>query len=792
MSNPWISPMLKHESKEDPEISKEEAESENSYIELKCSYMEEKEENLKREAWEELNQKMTELSLSPAKQQMIKQEIIQKEAELLRNKSRSVTIFDYEYISIIGRGAFSEVRVVRHKPSGSILALKKITKIEMLKKTQTTRAPSEPNIVSLPKTDWIVDLKVSFQDEKHLYLVMEYLAGGDLMTTLIKRGKLSESEARFYIAETILAVESVHRFNYIHRDIKPCKILIDKTGHIKLSDFGRSEIDCNLARFEQEAKHRQLLDKQAECKRSWKPVHSKVCTPDYMAPEVFASKDYDQTVDWWSVGVILFEMVVGYQPFFAVDPSFCCQKILHWKHTFEIPIEANLSREVTDLIRKLITEPACRIGNKGAEEIKRHPFFSGVDWEGIRETEAPWVPKLASEYDSSYFDKFEEIKSFYHADIRKNKKMKDANFPVFVHKKEDEENLNLVSELKEIDTPKDSYRKMKKLSSEIYRHKTLKHYFLGFLITLEKARVNKLKITKAIIFNISKSEKLYFKNFIRYYNYSVRNKINQVLSVKNWCRSMYEKSFNSLKSYLRTRIDKKRKEQLAWETRGNDLIETGLTLWISYSLQQKERNEAQIRSLIIRDKKKAFFIARKFAKRWINSFRLRKELNKKNQNHFSNNYQEFSGKIYNATERKQPRRIASHGLFEKRAILFEENKNSKVETFNLDKKLNYKGEYNDIDIHQIILEKNVHVNEEKQDSGISQVNIEDRLQEIEDFFNQFYMEKEKLGELKTEVEQNPKNVYATRLFNEQKILISMYIPEIQKMQLEIKSLKALC
>lgn len=466
MENPRKSPMRKQEAKEDSGVStmtKEKAQAAKSYIEMKYSRMK-KVDSQKREGWEELNQKMAELSLSQAEQQMIKHEIFHKEAEVLRKKRRRVTIFDYEPITIIGRGAFGEVRIVRHKTTGGILALKKMNKSEMLKKNQTTHVRAERNILALAKNEWIIDLKVSFQDEKYLYLAMEYLAGGDLMTMLIKRDILPEIEARFYIAETILAVESVHKLNYIHRDLKPDNILIDNLGHVKLSDFGlckQSEINfdspySNLTRFEEESKYKQLLDRKTEFKRSRKLAYSTVGTPDYIAPEVFARKGYDESVDWWSVGVILFEMVVGYPPFFADDPSITCQKILHWKKTFTIPREANLSREVSDLIRKLVTEPASRLGNKGAEEIKNHAFFAGVDWDNLRTSAAPWVPKLTSEYDSTNFDKFEEIEVFYPSGVSKKRKRKDPNFPAYTYKKEDEANFNLLNALKDLENIKKS------------------------------------------------------------------------------------------------------------------------------------------------------------------------------------------------------------------------------------------------------------------------------------------------------------------------------------------------
>jgi serine/threonine kinase 38 len=147
-------------------------------------------------------------------------------------------VFDFEPVAIIGKGAFGEVRLVRHKQTGELLAMKKMNKSEMVYKNQVQHVRAEKDILSQAKNPWIVDLKVSFQDEKFLYLAMEYLPGGDLMTLLIRKDILSEDESRFYIAESILAIESVHSLNYIHRDLKPDNILLDVRGHVKLTDFG--------------------------------------------------------------------------------------------------------------------------------------------------------------------------------------------------------------------------------------------------------------------------------------------------------------------------------------------------------------------------------------------------------------------------------------------------------------------------------------------------------------------------------------------------------------------------
>jgi serine/threonine kinase 38 len=152
-----------------------------------------------------------------------------------------------------------------------------------------------------------------------------------------------------------------------------------------------------------------------------------VGTPDYIAPEVFSQSGYGQEVDWWSVGVILFEMLVGYPPFFSENPSDTCQKIVNWKKYFSIPIDANLSLEADNLIRKLVTVPEARLGLNGAEEIKKHPFFRGIDWERIRYAKAPFIPDLNSEWDSKYFDSFPEQEPFYPPE-KKHKKGKKVFF----------------------------------------------------------------------------------------------------------------------------------------------------------------------------------------------------------------------------------------------------------------------------------------------------------------------------------------------------------------------------
>ena len=282
------------------------------------------------------------------------------------------------------------------------------------------------------------------------------------MTLLMRKDILSEEDSRFYIAETILALESVHKHNYIHRDLKPDNILLDSDGHIKLTDFGlckhaeirssplqrvnTSELSVNFNQL------KSVLDKKLGYRRCRKLAYSTVGTPDYIAPEVFGQGGYDETVDWWSVGVILFEMLVGYPPFFADEPSVTCQKILHWKKTFTIPKEANLSPNAADLLLKMITDAEVRLGRNGSDEIKNHPFFSGFDWNGVRQRKAPYIPRVQSEISNENFDHFEEDETFETSKkAQKGNRKVDMKFIGYTYKADVEEHRNmLVQVLKDL------------------------------------------------------------------------------------------------------------------------------------------------------------------------------------------------------------------------------------------------------------------------------------------------------------------------------------------------------
>lgn len=353
-------------------------------------------------------------------------------------------------------------------------------KQEMLYKNQVAHVRAERDILALAQNPWIVELKSSFQDEKYLYLVMEYLSGGDLMTLLMEKEIFSEELSRFYIAETILAIESVHNLNYIHRDLKPDNLIIGRDGHLKLSDFGlckHVEIKAksanlneamrkDLSNIQQKEEQRSSVlsknqaTKRTEYLRNRKLAYSTVGTPDYIAPEVFGQQGYNESVDWWSAGAILFEMMVGYPPFFSDEPTITCQKIMQWRKTLNIPEESNLTPEARDILKRLLCDADNRLGANGVEEIKAHPFFRGLDWENLRSKKSPFIPNVKEEDDTSRFDNFDEEEPWFQTEAsdpnnasatKKNKKRKDINFPGYTYKKDvEEQKTKLVQALKSL------------------------------------------------------------------------------------------------------------------------------------------------------------------------------------------------------------------------------------------------------------------------------------------------------------------------------------------------------
>uniref|UniRef100_A0A452T9L8 non-specific serine/threonine protein kinase n=1 Tax=Ursus maritimus TaxID=29073 RepID=A0A452T9L8_URSMA len=341
---------------------------------------------------------MEEEGLADEEKKLRRSQHARKETEFLRLKRTRLGLDDFESLKVIGRGAFGEVRLVQKKDTGHIYAMKILRKADMLAKEQVAHIRAERDILVEADGAWVVKMFYSFQDKRNLYLIMEFLPGGDMMTLLMKKDTLTEEETQFYISETVLAIDAIHQLGFIHRDIKPDNLLLDAKGHVKLSDFG---LCTGLKKAHRTEFYRNLTHNPPSDFCNWfNSAYSTVGTPDYIAPEVFMQTGYNKLCDWWSLGVIMYEMLIGYPPFCSETPQETYRKVMNWKETLVFPPEVPISEKAKDLILRFCIDSENRIGNSGVEEIKGHPFFEGVDWGHIRYAH--------SIDDTSNFDDFPE------------------------------------------------------------------------------------------------------------------------------------------------------------------------------------------------------------------------------------------------------------------------------------------------------------------------------------------------------------------------------------------------
>uniref|UniRef100_A0AAZ3SUT9 non-specific serine/threonine protein kinase n=1 Tax=Oncorhynchus tshawytscha TaxID=74940 RepID=A0AAZ3SUT9_ONCTS len=304
---------------------------------------------------------------------------------------------DFENIKLISNGAYGAVFLVRHKETRQRFAMKKINKQNLILRNQIQQAFVERDILTFAENPFVVSMFCSFETRRHLCMVMEYVEGGDCATLLKNIGALPVDMARMYFAETVLALEYLHNYGIVHRDLKPDNLLITSMGHIKLTDFGLSKIGLmslttNLYEGHIEKDTREFLDKQ-------------VCgTPEYIAPEVILRQGYGKPVDWWAMGVILYEFLVGCAPFFGDTPEELFGQVISDEIIWPEEEEA-LPNDAQDLISKLLRQnPLERLGTGSAFEVKQHRFFYNLDWNTLLRQKAEFIPQLESEDDTSYFD----------------------------------------------------------------------------------------------------------------------------------------------------------------------------------------------------------------------------------------------------------------------------------------------------------------------------------------------------------------------------------------------------
>ncbi|XP_037326296.2 microtubule-associated serine/threonine-protein kinase 3 isoform X2 [Pungitius pungitius] len=304
---------------------------------------------------------------------------------------------DFETIKLISNGAYGAVYLVRHKETRQRFAMKKINRQNLVLRNQIQQAFVERDILTFAENPFVVSMFCSFETRRHLCMVMEYVEGGDCANLLKNMGPLPVEMTRLYFAETVLALEYLHNYGIVHRDLKPDNLLITSMGHIKLTDFGLSKIGLmnmttNLCEGHMEKDTREFIDKQ-------------VCgTPEYIAPEVILRQGYGKPVDWWAMGVILYEFLVGCVPFFGDTPEELFGQVVSddiiWPEGDDaLPFDAQ------DLITRLLRQsPLDRLGTGGASEVKQTPFFLGLDWNGLLRQKAEFIPQLEAEDDTSYFD----------------------------------------------------------------------------------------------------------------------------------------------------------------------------------------------------------------------------------------------------------------------------------------------------------------------------------------------------------------------------------------------------
>ncbi|KAF9959932.1 AGC protein kinase Gad8 [Mortierella alpina] len=297
------------------------------------------------------------------------------------NANVPLTIDAFDLLKVIGKGSFGKVMQVRKRDTSRIYAMKILRKAHIISRSEVNHTLAERTVLAQINNPFIVPLKFSFQSPEKLYLVLAFVNGGELFHHLQREGRFSEERSRFYAAELLCALECLHGFNVVYRDLKPENILLDYTGHIALCDFGL----CKLGMTETET------------------TNTFCGTPEYLAPELLLGQGYTKTVDWWTLGVLLYEMLTGLPPFYDENIHEMYRKILQ----DELRFPDEVTPEARSLLSALLTrDPNQRLGNNGSSAIKQHPFFKPISFSHLmaKKIQPPFKPSVSSATDTSNFD----------------------------------------------------------------------------------------------------------------------------------------------------------------------------------------------------------------------------------------------------------------------------------------------------------------------------------------------------------------------------------------------------
>lgn len=401
------------------------------------------------------------------RQQLEWKNYVGRERAFLRKKRLKPKHKDFQMITQVGQGGYGQVFLARKKDTREICALKILNKKLLMKLDETKHVLTERDILTNTRSEWLVKLLYAFQDPEKVFLAMEFVPGGDFRTLLNNTGYLIPPHARFYISEMFMAVNSLHELGFTHRDLKPENFLIDSKGHIKLTDFGLAAGNVSNERIESmriklqnlqdlddyQAPSKLMTERQKIFKQSQghhNLANSIVGSPDYMALEVLEGKNYDYTIDYWSLGCMLFESLCGYPPFSGSKQDETYYNLKNWKTALRRPQTKDgrfvFSDRTWYLITRLIASPSSRL--KNFKQVQATPYFSDIqDWDNLRERTPPFTPQLDNEEDAGYFDDFEDEESMKkYKDVfarheqnellldRSNKKIANNNFIGFTFK----------------------------------------------------------------------------------------------------------------------------------------------------------------------------------------------------------------------------------------------------------------------------------------------------------------------------------------------------------------------